>query len=195
MDKANLMLLSQILILIAVALIGSLPFIERHIIRKSDRQSALQQKYYEIRRSIDNATTIWEQSRIFFSQQSIMVALGVDMKKIQQNWGNYRYCISAAETFAFNAAYGFTETQSERETSKEESNRRNRPENRTVEKIREAYLVYQKRAISRCDLIIQEIRAIETYTSTAQLWKTCVIVIGLLLNIVGLGIGIRISMR
>lgn len=187
------MLLSRILILIAIALIGSLPFIEHHIIRKRDRQSALQQKYYEIRRSIDNATTIWEQSRIFSSQQSIMVALGIDMKKIRQNWDHYRYCISAAETFAFNATHGFTETQSEKETSKEESNRRNRPENRTVEKIREGYLVYQKRAISRCNLIVQEIRAIETYTSTAQLWKTCVIVIGLLLNIVGLGIGIRIS--
>ena len=194
MDKASLTLLSQILIAGGVLVVGSLPFIEQYQTRKADRQSALQQRYYEIRRSIDSATTMWELSRLFFPHQAVLGTIGADRKAIEENWENSRYCISAAATFAGNAAFGFAETNEEVEVARREIDRKNRPEERTVERLRETYREHLKLGHERGDQFIREIRALKSSISTARVLKTSLNVIGLILNIVGLTIGIRASM-
>jgi len=194
MDKTSLTLLSQILIAGGVVLLGTLPFMEQYQARKADRQSSLQQRYYEIRRSIDSATTMWELSRLFFPHQAILGTIGADRKAIEQNREQYRYCISAAALFATNAAYGFAETNEEMELARRAFDRKNRPEERTVERLRETYLEHLKLGHERGDQFIREIRALESSISTARVWKTWLNVIGLVLNIVGLAIGIKASM-
>ena len=194
MDKTTLTLLSQILIVAGVLAIGTLPFIEQYQARKSNRQSALQQRYYEIQRSIVSATTLWELSRLFFSQNELLARVGADQKAIEQNRDQYRYCIMGAVTFARNAAFGFAETAEEMEASRRDNEQRNQPEEQMVQRLREQYPEYHKRAFERGNQFVREIRSLESSISTARIWKTWLNIIGLVLNVVGLAVGIRASM-
>ncbi len=83
--------LSMILIVIGVTAIGILPFIEQIHTRMSNRQSALEQKYYDIRDSITDATAMWESARVFLSLQAILSRVSAGQKEIDDNWEQYQH--------------------------------------------------------------------------------------------------------
>ena len=214
--KSRLILISQILIIIGVLAIGTVPFLEQCQTRKSVRQYDLRQKFNQTRRYIDGATTLCEMSRLFESQQTLLDVVGASQlallsaagvrqevqlavteassKAIVQNQENHRSCVMAAVIFTCNALFSSAETSKEVEAAIAVKNLLNRPDGQTTQKLSEQYSVYLKDAIERGDKFIREIKNLETSISKVRLWKTVLGVSGLLINVIGLAIGIRASM-
>lgn len=181
---------SQLLISVAVALLGLLPLLEGYLVTQNEAHSSLQQRYFQLRRSIDQTTTVWELSRLFSSHQSTLARLGADGDAISQNWEQYRYTISAAEGFVFNAAYGFAESDEEKAANDQEAQRREQ-EGREIESIRQAYHRYGMRAVERGSEFMREIQRLDRIINRTRLVQMVLTVSALILNVVGLAMSMR----
>ena len=156
----SLRVLSTVFIIAASILMAIMQGEDGNVSAKVDEQNHLQDRYFEVRRKIDQATTVWELSRLFLSLQDLFAGVGAPEEVRRSNLEHYTYTIGAAETFAFNAAYG--DAESEEDLDRAQGPRKRHREERDVEALRAGYRRYVQRAGDKGNEHILKIRDIDS---------------------------------
>lgn len=172
-------LASSLLILIAVVLLGVGGYIDSRLSAKSGEKNGLQQLYYQVRDDVDIATMQWEMARLLLL-----------LPNIQSDDLEYRRSLGAAETFAHNAAYGNAWDEVEQAKAREANAQHVSPEDATAEEMRARVRENLILANERGNKYIRAIRRLEQESTTLGATKTSLYLSGLVLNVVGLSLGI-----
>lgn len=108
--KKLLLTLSATLVLAATIGFGLIPVLDSKITTHSIAAENAQDKYFELRRSLDMGSFQWELARMFLVNQDILSKLGADKASLERNQKHYHYNILNALTFAENAAKGYDDS-------------------------------------------------------------------------------------